>query len=129
MQEPLWISKRAVLAIHNEQLAEHGGLSGLRDEGLFESALARPRNLFLYEESADIFLLAAAYAYGIARNHPFVDGNKRAALTVSMAFLDRNGWDVVDQKDEEYLTFLRLAEGSLSEEALAQWFRSHAEHL
>jgi death-on-curing protein len=129
MQEPLWISNRAVLAIHKEQLAEHGGLSGLRDEGLLESALSRPRNLFVYEESADIFMLAAAYAYGIAKNHPFVDGNKRTALTVSMAFLDRNGWDVVAQKDEEYLTFFHLADGSLSEEELAQWFRSHAEQL
>lgn len=126
MNKPLWISKRAVLAIHNEQLAEHGGSAGIRDENLLESALAKPHNVFAYSQDVDIFRLASSYAYGIARNHAFVDGNKRAALVVSLTFLDRNGWDIVAEKEETYFTFLHLADGTLSEEELAAWFASHA---
>jgi death-on-curing protein len=129
MSEPLWISKRAVLAIHNEQLAEHGGSPGIRDEHLLDSALGKPHNVFAYSEGADLFHLAASYAYGIARNHVFLDGNKRTALAVSLTFLDRNGWDIVAEKEDEYMTFLRLAEGALTEEELAAWFRGHAVHL
>ena len=126
MDQPLWISKKAVLAMHSEQLTEHGGSDGIRDETLLDSALAKPLNVFAYADEPDIFRLAASYAFGIARNHAFIDGNKRAALVVSITFLDRNGWDIVAPKEEVYFTFLHLAEGSLSEEQLADWFRTHA---
>jgi death-on-curing protein len=125
MNEPLWISKRAVLAIHAEQLAEHDGSTGIRDEGLLDSTLAKPHNVFAYTDGADIFRLAASYAFGIARNHAFIDGNKRTALVVSAAFLDRNGWDILASKEDLYLTFVHLADGSLPEEELASWFRIH----
>jgi death-on-curing protein len=126
MNEPLWISKKAVLAMHSAQLAEHGGSDGIRDETLVDSALAKPLNVLAYADSPDIFRLAASYAFGNARNHAFVDGNKRTALVVSITFLDRNGWDIVAAKEDVYFTFLHLADGSLSEEELADWFRKHA---
>lgn len=126
MTEPRWISKRAVLVMHQEQLAEHGGSDGIRDETLLDSALAKPRNVFAYVDDASIFQLAASYAFGIARNHAFIDGNKRTALVVSLTFLDLNGWDIVSSKEDTYLTFLHLAEGSLGEEELAEWFRKHS---
>jgi death-on-curing protein len=126
MTEPLWVSKRAVLAIHSEQLAEHGGSDGIRDETLLDSALAKPRNVFAYSDQPDLFRLAASYAFGIARNHAFVDGNKRTALVVSLTFLDRNGWDIVAEKEDVYFTFLHLADGSLSEDDLTAWFTRHA---
>lgn len=112
--------------MHSQQLAEHGGSDGIRDETLLDSALAKPLNVFAYADDADIFRLAASYAFGIARNHAFVDGNKRTALVVSMTFLDLNGWDIVAPKEDVYLTFLHLAEGSFSEEELAAWFKKHA---
>jgi death on curing protein len=129
VDQPLWVSKKAVLAMHSEQLAEHGGSDGIRDETLLDSALAKPLNVFAYADEPDIFRLAASYAFGIARNHAFIDGNKRTALVVSITFLDRNGWDIVAPKEEVYFTFLHLAEGKLSEEELAAWFRTHAVSL
>ncbi|MEG9436748.1 type II toxin-antitoxin system death-on-curing family toxin [Edaphobacter sp. HDX4] len=129
MTEPRWISKNGVLAMHNEQLAEHGGASGIRDESLLDSALAKPHNVFAYSENPDIFRLAASYAFGIARNHAFLDGNKRTALVVSFTFLFMNGWEVEASREETYFTFLHLAEGTLSEDQLAAWFRSHTEPL
>jgi death-on-curing protein len=126
VDQPLWISKKAVLAMHSEQLTEHGGSDGIRDETLLDSALAKPLNVFTYADEPDIFRLAASYAFGIARNHAFIDGNKRTALAVSITFLDRNGWDIMAPKEEVYFTFLHLAEGSLSEEQLADWFRRNA---
>lgn len=126
MTEPRWVSRRAVLAIHQEQLAEHGGSDGVRDEMLLDSALAKPLNVFAYAAEPDIFQLAASYAFGLARNHPFIDGNKRTALVVSLTFLDLNGWEIVSTKEDVYLTFLHLADGSLSETKLAEWLRSHA---
>jgi death on curing protein len=126
VDQPLWVSKKAVLAMHSEQLAEHGGSGGIRDETLLDSALAKPLNVLAYADEPDIFRLAASYAFGIARNHAFIDGNKRTALVGSMTFLDRNGWDIVAPKEEVYFTFLHLAEGSLSEEQLAEWFRNNA---
>jgi death-on-curing protein len=125
-QEPVWVRDDVVLAIHRRQLAENGGSDGVRDPGLLSSALARPRNLLAYGEPApDLPALAAAYAYGIVRNHPFVDGNKRTGYVVCRTFLLINGQDIDASQQEKYLTFLHLAEGSLEEEALSGWIRSH----
>jgi death on curing protein len=126
MDEPVWILKRTVLSMHSQQLALHGGSDGIRDETLLDSALAKPKNVFAYAEGVDLFRLAASYAFGIARNHAFMDGNKRTALAVSAAFLALNGWDIEAPKAELYLTFLHLADGSLGEEELAAWFSAHA---
>ncbi len=112
--------------MHSEQLAEHGGSDGIRDETLLDSALAKPHNVFAYADEPDIFRLAASYSFGIARNHAFIDGNKRTALVVSLTFLDRNGWEISSSKEDLYFTFLHLAEGSLSEEDLTAWFTKHA---
>jgi len=129
MDEPIWVEKPEVLVAHSRQLAEHGGSDGIRDESLLDSALAKPRNVFAYEDSATLPRLAASYAFGIARNHAFVDGNKRTALIVSEGFVRFNGLKVVAPPEEKYLTFLRLAEGSLSEEEMAAWFTRHAVRL
>ncbi len=126
MDEPCWVSKRAVLALHSEQLAEHGGADGMRDESLLDSALAKPENVFAYADAPDIFRLAASYAFGIARNRTFVEGNKRTALVVPVLFLNRNGWDIAATKEDVYLTYLHLAEGSLNQDELTAWFTRHA---
>jgi len=123
MSDTKWLPKGAVLAIHARQLAEHGGGTGVRDFGLLDSALQRPQNKLAYE-TPDLADLAAAYAYGIARNHPFIDGNKRTALVVPRTFLLVNGYQITAPKDDRLKTFLALAEGSLSEDALAAWFRN-----
>lgn len=123
--EPVWMMKVAVLAFHLRQLTEHGGGEGVRDEGLLDSALDWPRNKFAYEEP-DLFALAAAYAYGIATNHPFVDGNKRTAYVTALTFLRINGWRVEASQTEKYGTFIALAAGELKEDVLADWFRTHA---
>jgi death-on-curing protein len=126
MDDPIWISRELVLAIHKRQLSEHGGIDGVRDVGLLDSALARPRQQFAdADPTPDICGLAAAYAFGIARNHPFLDGNKRSAFVVCRVFLVLNGEDVEADKTALYDTFLRLAEGSLSEDELANWLRAH----
>ena len=126
MDEPIWVDKPETLVAHSRQLAEHGGSDGIRDETLLESALAKPLNVFAYDESANLPRLAASYAYEIAKNHPFVDGNKRTALVVGEGFLGFNGLKIVAPPAEKYLTFLHLADGSLSEEELATWFAAHA---
>ena len=126
MDEPKWIIKAVVLAAHDEQLTEHGGHAGLRDDGLLESALARPVNRYSYGE-ADIFDLAAAYAYGLIKNHPFLDGNKRAWLTVSLGFLLLNGFKVTAEEAARLPVWLSLAEGKLDEAELAQWLRTNSE--
>jgi death-on-curing protein len=126
----VWVREDVVLAVHLRQLAEHGGGEGVRDEGLLQSALARPQNLLAYSAPPpDLAGLAAAYAYGIARNHPFVDGNKRTALIVARLFLLLNGMDLVATQEEKYSTFLALAAGELSEENLANWVRTHLASL
>ena len=114
--------------MHDRQLAEHGGGEGVRDAGLLESALQRPVNKFAYGEP-DLFDLAAAYAYGIARNHPFVDGNKRTALVASFTFLKLNGLRMTSTQAENVAVFLALAAGELDEDALAAWLREHAESV
>ncbi|MEO8650527.1 MAG: type II toxin-antitoxin system death-on-curing family toxin [Acidobacteriota bacterium] len=118
-----WLRTDAVLAIHKRQIAEHGGSEDVRDIGLLESALARPENIAAYEPDSDIARLAAAYAFGIAKNHPFIDGNKRTALVATRTFLLLNGFQLSASPQEKYLTFLALADGSLSEDELAQWLR------
>ncbi|MCZ6794394.1 MAG: type II toxin-antitoxin system death-on-curing family toxin [Planctomycetota bacterium] len=126
MAAPVWIREDVVRAIHQRQLAEHGGQTGIRDTGLLASALARPRNLLAYsEDDPGLPALAAAYAFGIARNHPFLDGNKRTAFVVSRVFLVVNGKDLDASREEKYLTFLKLASGDLSEERFAAWIREH----
>ena len=117
----VWILEETVTAIHSRQIAEHGGSDGTRDVGLLQSALARPQNLLAYGEGVDIAALAAAYAYGIAKNHPFIDGNKRTALVVMRTFLAANGVDFIASLQDKYVTILKLAEGSLDEEQLAAW--------
>ena len=123
-QEPVWIEHRVVLAVHDEQISEHGGGSGLRDEGLLESALARPVNQFTRGGAEpDLALLAATYAFGIARNHPFVDGNKRTAAVVMELFLFLNGMSMTANDAEIVVTFFALAAGELEEAVLADWIR------
>lgn len=124
MTGPRWLLPQAVLAIHEEQIAEHGGLAGIRDEGLLASALARPQNKAGYGEDG-LAVLAAAYAYGIARNHPFFDGNKRTAYVVMEVFLQLNGMRLVAGDVEATVTFLRMSAGELDEDALALWIRSN----
>ena len=127
MAEIVWLLEEAVRAIHQRQIAEHGGSSGIRDEGLLLSALARPQNVLAYgEQEPDLAALAAAYAFGIARNHPFVDGNKRTAFVAARTFLLLNGDDLEASQDEKYIAFIQLAEGSLSEDDLANWIRRHS---
>lgn len=113
-----------LLAMHLRQLAEHGGGEGVRDGGLLDSALQRPQNKFAYEKP-DLTELAAAYAYGIARNHPFIDGNKRTALVTSFTFLYVNGLKVTTDQEQNARQFLALAEGSVSESDLAMWFKQN----
>jgi death-on-curing protein len=125
--EPHWIRNDVVVAIHRRQLAEHGGRDGIRDQGLLESALARPKNLLAYSEAdpPDLADLAAAYAFGLVRNHPFIDGNKRTAYVACRTFLKLNGQDLLATQEEKFVAFLRLAEGLLSEPELADWIRQH----
>jgi death on curing protein len=122
--EPVWVIEAVALALHDRQLAEHGGPSGLRDGGMLASALARPRNRWEYGEY-DLAAIAAAYAFGIARNHPFVDGNKRTAWVVANVFLDLNGLELIFAELEAIQTVGALAAGDLSEDELADWFRAH----
>ena len=131
MSEALWrwVALEAVYAIHDEQIAEHGGVSRLRDEGLFLSALARPQHLVAYG-APDVADLAASYAEGIARNPPFVDGNERIALVVSAGlFLPLNGYQVVADNTALIRMMLAVADGSMSEEELAAWFRTYMQQF
>lgn len=114
-----------MLAIQEAQLAEHGGISGVRDAGLLSSALARPRNLLAYGADVDAASLAGTYAFGIARNHPFLDGNKRTAFVVMELFLNLNGW-ALNAEDSECISAMEnVASGQLSEDALSIWLRQH----
>ena len=119
-----WVPREVLVAVHEEQLAEHGGAPGVRDEGLFESALARPQQLANYgtPDAAD---LAAAYAFGLARNHPFIDGNKRTAYVAAELFLMLNGFDMIASDESAVLTTLALAAGDINEAAFADWLRRH----
>lgn len=121
-----WISKQALLLLHAESLAEHGGSAGMRDEGLLDSALARPLNLAAYGEP-DIAALAASYGVGVAKNHPFVDGNKRAAFLATGLFLYRNGYRLTASQADATLTMLGVAAGEIDEDAFAAWLRQHTQ--
>ena len=122
---PRWIDLSVVLAIHEQQIAEHGGSLGIRDLGMIESALGRPQNLLLYNDP-DIFDLAAAYGYGLAQNHGFIDGNKRTAYVVTRLFLVLNGYDISASEIEKVITFENVGKGEIDQAALASWLRSHS---
>jgi death on curing protein len=120
----IWISKALALAIHDRQLAEHGGGSGVRDEGMLDSALARPQQRYVYgDPPPDLADLAASLAFGLARNHPFVDGNKRTAAVACEVFIMLNGAALIAEDHELYPQYLGLAEGSISEAEFADWLR------
>lgn len=125
-KEPVWVEQEAILKLQSEQLAKHGGSDGLRDAGLLESALTRAQNLYAYTQ-ADLYTLAATYAYGIVRNHPFVDGNKRTAYICMRLFLESNGIEITASDEEKYVTILNLAAGNLSEEELVTWLRNNTQ--
>ena len=125
--EPRWLPRLVVEAIHLDQVREHGGLLGIRDENALESALARARQRWTYEPAVDLPRLAAEYAFGIARNHPFQDGNKRMAFLSAVTFLGLNGLDFVGTEEDVVETMLALAAGTLDEQQLANWIRSRVE--
>lgn len=124
--EPRWLGRLAVDEAHFRQIREHGGRHGLRDENALESALARPRHRWRYEQEATLHELAAAHAFGLVRDHPYVDGNKRVALVVMVAFLDRNGIGLIATNAEAFSTILALAAGEIGEAELADWIGRHA---
>jgi death-on-curing protein len=126
MKEPRWVQHAVVLALQERLVAEFGGEPGLRDAGLLESALARPRNRWEYEQ-AEIFELAAGYAFGLARNHPFLDGNKRIAFMTAVLFLELNGWQFTAGEADAVIQTLALASGELDEAGYAAWLRGNAE--
>lgn len=124
MAEIVWLLEETIIAIHHRQIAEHGGGPGVRDEGLLASALSRPQHPLTYVQPLpDLAALATAYAYGISSNHPFVDGNKRTSLVAARTFLILNGVNLEATQDDKLFTFLHLADGSLTEEDLAEWIR------
>ena len=127
MNQPHWISRRALLYLHSASLATFGGSTGIRDEGLLESALARPQNRFLYAPESDLSELAASYGFGIAKNHPFVDGNKRAAFHSVGLFLSINGYELVADQLDAIQAMMSLAAGELNEEQFAAWIRNNTQ--
>ena len=129
MKDFIWVLDEVVLAFHDEQLAEHGGLAGIRDLGTVQSALARPRNLASYENCTDLARLAAAYAYGIARNHGFSDGNKRTALVTADLFLMLNGYELTSSPAENVMAILAVADGTMSEDELTIWIRKNIQKI
>ena len=128
MAEWRFLDRAIILAVHEEQLAQHGGGAGLRDEGLLESALARPVNLAAYNPEADAAALAAAYAFGIAKNHPFIDGNKRTAFVAMELFLMDNGYALTASDEDALMMMLRLAAGEMSEAEYAEWITASIAH-
>ena len=127
-QQWLWLSNAVILTVHDEQLAEHGGAAGVRDQGLFESAMMRPQNLAQYGQP-DAADLAASYCFGMARNHPFIDGNKRTAFVAAELFLALNGYALGASDEDAVLTMLALAAGDIDEAAFAAWLRQHVQPL
>jgi death-on-curing protein len=125
MNEPTWLDRKSVILLQAESLAQHGGSCGIRDAGLLDSALARPINKWNYNPAADLAELASAYGFGLARNHPFVDGNKRIAFIATALFLRLNGYRLSSDPLDEIQTMLGLAAGELSEADFAVWIRNH----
>ena len=125
MSRWIWLNKAVVIAVHEVQLAEHGGGAGVRDQNLLESALARPENLAAYGEP-DAIDLAAAYGFGISRNHAFIDGNKRTGFVAAVMFLRLNGWHLIADDAAKVLTMLAVAAGEITEAEFATWIRLHA---
>jgi death-on-curing protein len=125
-KEPLWIEERDVLAIHDRLLALHGGATGLRDRGLLESALARPRQHHAYSGRSDIVEMAALYTAGIVRNHPFIDGNKRTGFVIGVLFLELHGFDFKASEPDATQAVMALAAGTLDEAAFTAWLRENA---
>lgn len=125
-KEPLWIEERDVLAIHDRLLALHGGATGLRDRGLLESALARPRQHHAYAGRSDIVEMAALYTAGIVRNHPFIDGNKRTGFVIGVLFLELHGFDFKASEPDATQAVMALAAGTLDEAAFTAWWRENA---
>ena len=124
LTEPIWLNRVVVDAIQTDQIREHGGLAGLRDKNALESALSRARHQWLYRRTTDLASLAAAYGFGLARDHPYIDGNKRVALVTMLTFLALNGYDV-DAEDDDVLTaMIAVAAGKLAETDLAAWLRA-----
>jgi death on curing protein len=126
VKEPRWLNATMIRAIHTSQVQEHGGSLGLRDPGLLDSALERPRNRLHYEPESDLFALAASYGFGLAQNHPFVDGNKRVAFQAMYVFLALNGLRIEAEEPEVVRLVLALASGELPEHELADWLRQHS---
>lgn len=126
MAEPRWVERLVVDAVHLDQIREHGGLAGIRDENALESGLARPRQKWHYDREADLPALAAAYGFGLCQNHPYRDGNKRVAFVVMVVFLELNGLRFDATEPDVVTTMLSVAGGQLSESDLAQWLRAHA---
>jgi death-on-curing protein len=124
-KEPLWLTRAIIEAVHTDQIRQHGGSFGIRDGALLESALARPRNRRHYEPEVDLSELGAAYAYGIARNHPFIDGNKRTAFQAMYVFMGLNGWRIRTSEDMVVSTMEGVAAGSIGEPGVADWLREH----
>jgi len=130
VSEPTWINLRVIQAFHNRQINEHGGLPGLRDEGLLLSALSRPENAYHCSDSKpDAAELAAAYGFGFAKNYPFNDANKRTALIAMRLFLRLNGYDLAASPEDKYKMIIRVAASNISENELAQWVRKHLEKM
>jgi death-on-curing protein len=126
---PRWLLINVILAAQEATIAEHGGAAGIRDRGSLDSTLARPRNLLAYSEEVSEFDLAACYAYGLARNHCFVDGNKRIALIAALTFLELHGWGLEASREDRIRTFLGLAEGQISEAKLSEWLRANSREI
>jgi death on curing protein len=124
VKDPIWLSDEFVLALHQEMLAEFGGADGVRDEGLLDSAINRPQNLFAYE-TPNIFALAASYAFGIIGNHPFIDGNKRTGFMAAYVFLERNGWELKASEPDATAATLALASKTMSEKDYAEWLKTN----
>jgi death-on-curing protein len=125
VDEPVWLNRTIVEALHADQVREHGGRLGMRDPGLLDSALARPHQVWTYEANADLAKLAAEYGFGLAKNHAFLDGNKRVALAATNVFLILNGFEIEAPEPEVVNTMLRLADGRLSRSRFAEWIRRH----
>ena len=130
MTEPIWTNLRVIKAFHDRQINEHGGLPGLRDEGLLLSAVSRPENTYHHSSpKPDLAELAATYGFGLAKNHPFNDANKRTALIAMRLFLKLNGYDLATSPEDKYKTIIRVAASDISEDELAQWIRKNLEKI